>query len=175
MVNLAAKVQQQTSRIGKSNLSSKHKNDAGFTLVEILSVLVIIGLLSSLVVFNMPPTESESEKQAERLVRELNALSQQSLISGEIRAFGLSKTDYELYRYDGSDFRSLATVSWVDDFKPTLTRNATKLKTPEETTPLIIFEPTSINTPFKLELSGTPHSYELTSEGNGKVILVKTQ
>ncbi len=175
MVNRAGKAQPLTLRIGNSNLSHRQHSDAGFTLVEILSVLVIIGLLSSLVVFNMPPSKTESEKQAEQLVRELNALSQQALISGEIRAFGLSETNYSLFRYDGSQFTPLTSGEWVDDFRPSLTREETKLKLTEEVTPLILFEPTSINTPFTLTLSGSQYNYDLTSEGDGKVALVKTR
>jgi len=123
----------------------------------------------------MPATKTESETQAETLVRELNALSQQALISGEIRAFGLSESDYGLFRYDGSEFRPLANRAWVDDFRPAMTRDGAKLKLTEDVTPLILFEPTSVNTPFTLSLSGSRHSYNLVSEGDGRVTLVTTQ
>ncbi len=123
----------------------------------------------------MPATETATQKQAERLVRELNALSQQSLISGEVRAFGVSETQYGFYRYDGTEFLPLTNAQWAEAVKPSISRNGTKLKLPEDLSPLIVFEPTSVNTPFKLDLSGPKHSYELRSNGDGRILLVKTQ
>ena len=50
--------------------------EAGFTLVEVLSVLVVIGLMSSVVILSIPQPKSGLERQAERLSVELNALAQ---------------------------------------------------------------------------------------------------
>jgi type II secretion system protein H len=150
-------------------------NEAGFTLIEILSVLVIIGLLTGLVVVTLPSTRSETEIQAQTLVRQLNALSQDGLISGEIRGFGLSKTGYALYRYDGEQFISAAAADWPNTVEPALKRNNVIIKLPEDLSPQILFEPTQISTPFVLDLSGPKARFELQSKGDGRVILVKTE
>jgi general secretion pathway protein H len=145
-------------------------NEAGFTLIEILSVLVIIGLLTGLVVVTLPSTRSETEIQAQTLVRQLNALSQDGLISGEIRGFGLSKTGY-----DGEQFISAAAADWPNTVEPALKRNNVIIKLPEDLSPQILFEPTQISTPFVLDLSGPKARFELQSKGDGRVILVKTE
>lgn len=155
-------------------VKAAHK-EAGFTLIEILSVLVIIGLLSGLVVFNLPTPKTDTQTQAETLTRQLNALAQDGLISGEVRGFGVSESGYALYRYDGETFKSVAQGNWAKNLKPALKRNDSKVKLPKEISPQILFEPTQINTPFILDLSGPQARFELQSKGDGRVLLVKTE
>jgi len=112
-------------------------NEAGFTLIEVLCVLVMIGLLSGVVVMNMPPRKSATLTQAETLAQNLNALSQDALISGDIRAFGLSQTEYALYNYNGEDFVSIATQNWSDKARVKFSRNGQTVKLPETNLPAI--------------------------------------
>ena len=146
-------------------------NEAGFTLIEVLCVLVMIGLLSGVVVMNMPPRKSATLTQAEALAQNLNALSQDALISGDIRAFGLSQTEYALYNYNGEDFVSIATRNWSDKVRVKFSRNGQTVKLPETSLPAIIFEPTRISTVFDLELSDSKGIYTLSSTGDGRVLL----
>lgn len=159
----------------KSEALTKTDKESGFTLVEILAVLVIIGLISGIVAFNLPSPKTATQTQAETLTRQLNALSQNGLISGEIQAFGVSEKGYSLYRYDGERFTSVATMDWTENVKIALRRNDTKTKVPEEISPQILFEPTQISTPFILDLSGPRARFELQSKGDGRVVMVKTE
>lgn len=164
----------ETKQPSKAN-GLKADTEAGFTLIEILSVLVIIGLLTGLVVVTLPQSKSETEIQARNLVTQLNALSQDGLISGEIRSFGVSETGYALYRYDGEVFVTAKTADWATALEPALQREGVKVKLPEELSPQILFEPTQISTPFSLALIGPKASFELSSKGDGRIILVKTE
>lgn len=149
--------------------------DAGFTLIEMLCVLVLIGLLSGVVIMNIPPSKSQAQIQAERLTRDLNAMVQNGLISGEVRGFGLTEKQFSFYAYNGEEFVPAGSGNWSDVLRPELVREGQKLKLPEELSPQIIFEPTGLNDPFTLGLSGPQSSYELRSEGKGRVSLVKTE
>lgn len=175
MVNLVEKILPLTLQVGTNNLSLKPHSDSGFTLIEILCVLVMIGLLSGVVIMNVPRGKSDVEQQSLHLTKQLNALSQESLISGEIRAFGLSEREFGFYSYDGVEFVLEASEDWADRTQLTFTRNQQSLKIPETINPLIIFEPTKINTPFLLRIQDVTAEFEIRSLGDGRVSLERVE
>jgi len=78
--------------------------EAGFTLVEILCVLFLIGVTLSVVILSVPQSKSVLDEQAERLTVELNALAQDGLISGAVTAAGFSEDGYALYAFENSEW-----------------------------------------------------------------------
>lgn len=151
------------------------RSEAGFTLIEMLCVLVLIGLLSGVVIMNVPNPKSETQIEAERLARDLNAMVQDGLISGEVRGFGLTEKQFSFYTYNGEDFVPAGGQNWPDRIKPQLRREGQELELPDEVSPQIIFEPTGLNAPFVIDMSGPNARYELRSEGKGRILLVKTE
>jgi len=148
--------------------------EAGFTLVEILSVLVVIGLMSSVVILSMPTPKSALDVQAERLSVELNALAQDGLISGSVTAAGFSEEGYALYSFENSEWTERVSGEWQDNYRLTLKRASAKLDIPKKTDPIIMFQPTGLSTPFELTLSDSEITYALKTEGDGRVELVKS-
>ncbi len=155
-------------------MTRRAAKEAGFTLVEILSVLVVIGLMSSVVVLSMEPPKPALEKQAERLTSELNALAQDGLISGSVNAAGFSKDGYALYTFKNSEWTERVKGEWQDSYRLTLTRASAKLDMPKTVEPIIMFQPTGLSTPFELTLSDRDMTYALKTEGDGRVELVKS-
>lgn len=152
----------------------RHK-EAGFTLIEVLCVLVMIGLLSGVVVMNMPSKKTAAQIQTENIVKGVNGLVQDGLISGEIRALGFSETDYAFYQYDGVNFNILKQGAWTDEVSPSLSLDKRRIALPEDLSPQIIFEPTGINTAFRLNLSGRIESFDIFSAGDGRVEMAKSE
>ena len=148
--------------------------EAGFTLVEILCVLVVIGLMSSVVVLSIPQPKSELEKQAELLSGQLNALAQDGLISGSVTAAGFSKDGYALYSYENSEWAEKASADWSGSYRLTLSRGTAKLDMPKTAEPIMLFQPTGLSTPFELTLSDRETRYALKTEGDGRIALVKS-
>lgn len=155
-------------------MTRRAAKEAGFTLVEILSVLVVIGLMSSVVILSMEPPKPALEKQAERLTSELNALAQDGLISGSVNAAGFSKDGYALYTFENSEWTERVKGEWQDSYRLTLTRASAKLDMPKTVEPIIMFQPTGLSTPFELTLSDRDMTYALKTEGDGRVELVKS-
>jgi type II secretion system protein H len=151
-----------------------HK-EAGFTLIEVLCVLVLIGLFSSMVVVNMPSQKTPTRIQAENFVKAVNGLAQEGLISGEIRALGISQSEYAFYTYDGTDFEILAQTAWNDEVSPSFSIRDNRIALPEDLSAQIIFEPTGLNTEFRLSLSGRKDSFDIVSTGDGRAELVQTE
>ena len=148
--------------------------EAGFTLVEILCVLLILGLMSSMVVLSMPRPKPAIEKQAERLTFEINALAQDGLISGAVTAAGFSKDGYALYAFENSEWTERAAGEWQDSYRMTLTRASAKLELPKKTEPIILFQPIGLSTPFEFTLSDRDTKYALKTSGDGRIELVKS-
>lgn len=148
--------------------------ESGFTLVEILCVLVVIGLMSSVVILSVPQPKSPLDRQAELLTGQLNALAQDGLISGFVTAAGFSKDGYQLYAFEGSEWTERASAEWQDSYRMTLTRSSARLDMPKKAEPIILFQPTGLSTPFKFTLSDDETKYALTTSGDGRIELVKS-
>ncbi len=153
---------------------SRNLKDAGFTLVEILAVLAIIGLMSSVVILTMPKPKSALDIQANKLTTALNALAQDGLISGQVNAAGFSKDGYSLYTYREGQWVERASGEWADSYRLKFTRGTAKIDIPKKTVPTLLFQPTGLSTPFELTLSDRDMKYTLKTAGDGRVMLVKS-
>lgn len=149
--------------------------EAGFSLVEIMVVLFIIGIMSSVVVLSIQPPKSALEKQATLLTSQINALAQDGLISGSVNAVGFSRDGYTLYSFENSEWTERVTDEWEENYRMTLKRVSAKLEMPKTTEPIIMFQPTGLSTPFEFTLSDRDTKYALKTSGDGKVELVKSQ
>lgn len=150
------------------------KYESGFSLVEILVVLFIIGLMSAAVVLAFPKPKSALEQQAATLASQLNALAQDGLITGSVNAAGFSNDGYALYTFENSEWTERASGEWQDSYRLTFTRASAKLDMPKEKEPIIMFQPTGLSTPFELTLADRDLKFSLKTEGDGRIALVKS-
>jgi len=155
-------------------MSRRITKDAGFTLVEILCVLFLIGVSVSVVVLSVPPAKSALDEQAAQLTSQLNALAQDGLISGSVNAAGFSETGYTLYSFENSEWTERISGEWHDSYGLTFTRASVKLDLPKTTDPIIMFQPTGLSTPFELTLSDGDTKYALMTKGDGRIELVES-
>ena len=151
----------------------KHK-DAGFTLVEILSVLVVVGLMSSAVVMTLPKPKSALDKQAVLLTAHLNALAQDGLIAGQVTAAGFSTEGYKLYSFTNGLWAERYAGHWSEPYRLHFKRADTKVKLTKEISPSLVFQPTGLSTPFEFTLEDRRAKYALMTSGSGRVEMKKT-
>ncbi|MGY0504006.1 GspH/FimT family pseudopilin [Luteimonas sp. e5] len=98
---------------------------AGFTLVELMVTLVLIGLLGALVALTSPVLESPAERAATRLAAAMTGARDEALLSA--RAVRL-RLDAEGYRFEQRDFEGwqriddapLAAQHWPGGVRPQL-------------------------------------------------------
>lgn len=160
------------ARRGRRALARHANREAGFTLVEVMTVLVIIGLISSVVILNFPAQKTALYKRANALLGHVNFAAQNAVLSGRIAALGVSATGYSLYNFQDGDWVVTQRESWPESVQVNLSKNAQDVKLPDEEIPVVMFEPTGLSDIFSVTLTGqNSQHFELSSSGDGRVFL----
>lgn len=157
----------------------------GFTLIEILVVIILVGLLAALAVVNMGG--SGQVREMDNKVRELYLLmqtaSEQAILNNEELGLRLLDDGYQFVIFDDTSrkwaeqgerlFRPRSLPEWmevtpfIEDGLPTLAGDDDKL------TPDLVFFSSGEVTPFELEFtigSDSDRKHRLSSDGiNGLV------
>lgn len=154
-----------------------HK-EAGFTLVEILCVLALLGLTAGLVVLNLPKPAPAFKTEVQSVATLLNLAARQSVIDGKSRGIDLTNGRIDILQYDGEwvvdqqrDFTNIYGLElWVEE-QPIDLADREKRKEKADLPPLIYFDATGNVTPFTLELNGREESYTLSPDARGRVVV----
>ena len=153
---------------------------AGFTLLEILVVLIIVGLMAALAVFTMGGSSQQRELQSE--VRELYLLmqtaSEQAVVNNLELGVMMEPDGYQFVAYDDESggwkasgerlFRPRSLPEWlvVTEF---IESDAPRLASAEdEMRPDVVFFSSGETTPFELEFTigkNNDYVHVLASDG----------
>lgn len=92
----------------------------GFSLVELLVVIVIIGLLSTVVVITMADPRGRITGDADRFAGRVRAARDSAIVSGRPMALWVSQTGYGFQRREDGQWRALsegplAATDWSRD------------------------------------------------------------
>ena len=129
--------------------------EAGFSLLEIMTVLVIIGVMSAAVVLSLNVTGPDEENAADKFVFRINQVAKDSIYSGKPNALSLSEEGLHLMSFSKNEWAIVHGVTLPERFKATLEIDDEVIRDlPEEPAPLILFEPTGEITDFTLSIDG---------------------
>ena len=90
------------------------RGEAGFTLVELMVVLVILGLASAAVVLAMPAPGGSLETEAERLAARAKAARDEAIVEARPAALAVGQGGYTLSRRTGGAWQVVAHHDWVE-------------------------------------------------------------
>lgn len=147
----------------------KKARDGGFTLIEMMLVILIIGVMSTAVLLTVPDKKPAVQRFSENLIRDLNLAAQTSLISGQPTGFGLTRDGYIIYSYQDEAWAQRTSKSWPDNVSVRFEKDRRRIELPRKALPIIVFEPTGQSDIFQLSLRQNNLSFDLHSEGDGRI------
>ena len=86
---------------------------AGFTLVELMVVLVIIGLAAGAVVLAIPDRGGSVQEEAERFAARAKAARDGAIIEARPARLELTGAGYEVQRRERGEWQSVSRYEWV--------------------------------------------------------------
>ena len=137
-----------------------------------MTVLVIIALMSSAVVLTLPGNKTTTLTFAEAMTRELNAVSQNGMISGHPTAVGLSEDGYALLAFENGNWVEHRGSEWPEGVIVQFDRSEQRIELGEDIIPLVVFNPTGSSTVFRLGLRDFTDDINIESDGDGRVKMV---
>lgn len=151
---------------------SPHRS--GFTLLEILVVLVIIGIVLSLAVVRLEPSPQQAlQQESERLALVLEAARDEAIARGEPIAWSHQGARYQFWRrqddwlplpdVDTLKARELPSGVAFGEIQVNLQRQGEDGK--------LVFQPSGVNELFRISLVGPQSRLELVSDVLGRVSL----
>ena len=152
------------------------KTKPAFTLVELLVVLLIIGLASSIIFLNISSFSNNSLKSP--IEESIYLIKEESILTGEIIALSLSDSQqqWSIISRDGNKkIIKKNTFNWgqLQSFTKTVeTSSGSRVLLDNEISlePVIIFYPSGENTGAKLYFETIDKKLEIIISKNGKVI-----
>lgn len=156
------------SATGEAELNARAAGDGyrgrgGFTLVELMMTMTIIGLAASAVVLSIPdprqPIGAEAERFAARLVR----AREEAILTNRPVAVTADAAGYAFSSFDGATWTPLAgafeTQAWGEG-----------VAAPREPIRLT-FDPTGVSEPGAVRLSRDGQTRTITVDGAGEVAI----
>ena len=92
---------------------NRSKYQKGFTLIEILVVLIIIGISTTLITLNFSTLKS-IDSQINSFEKSVNFLTEESIVTGNIIAWHLSSNkQFANYIFDNENLENEDLVAWI--------------------------------------------------------------
>ena len=146
----------------------KRRAEGGFTLVELLTVIFIIGLTGSLVVFTIPTRSSPAERTLSVLTQDIQQVSDRALLSGRVYAIDLIEDGYQVKVWQDGSWRTAGRSSTGrQDVMDIRLRG--RASDTDDARPELVFDPTGVNDPVELEVRAGGDRFIVTISPDGKV------
>lgn len=163
--------------------------DAGFTLVELLVVVFIIGLMAGVVVVNLPRPAPPAETHARAVSRALHQATRESIIGGQALAWSAGpRGAFRLERYIAGQWEAFGratdaperdgTVLHIDVEYPEGGLRPDEPARDEDEGPgqidarfvrRVVFSPVGEATPAQIRVRSANTEYAITVHGDGDV------
>lgn len=141
--------------------------EGGFTLVEVLMVVFIIGLSAGLVVLTLPSRDSAQLTAAKSFVQDIQRVQDVAVLSGRPTGIRLSERGYDIVEWrnevwstsaGGRTFPASTRIEIRDDL----------VARPDDW-PQLVFDPTTVNTAMSFRIRGRSERIDILVDEAGEV------
>ena len=149
-----------------------HTRQSGLTLVEVMVVVFVIGLVTSIAVLTLPSRDNAGERALKVVRQALQDAHDRSVLTGEVIGLHLTETGFRLVSWTGDEWLPIrrGNISFPRDVRVELLAadetGAQSRKPPER----IIFNPLGLAEPVQLSVSWRAFSQELTLTPDGDLV-----
>jgi general secretion pathway protein H len=159
--------------IGRGALSScgpgfRRDDEGGFTLVELMVVLVIVGLVSAAVVIAMPDPRGALRGEALRLAARADAARERAMMDNRPVALVLKEGGYGFEWRTGGEWRPVAERPFIEQRWSEGTRAAM-----ESGESRIVFDSTGFAEPARVNLTRGKETAQVEVADGGRVHVVR--
>jgi general secretion pathway protein H len=155
--------------------SAPGNNDRGFTLIEILVVMVIMSVMLAFAVAKIGPDDKQAlNEEAKRLALLMEHTRDEALATGHSMAWGADGTHYRFYQYSAPDWALLANDEVLREREFSAAVKLTDLeinRQKAELDALVVFTPSGINLPFRAVLDLKGERIGISGDHLGKISL----
>jgi len=138
---------------------TEFRRTRGFTLVELLVVVVIAGVLTGLVLLRLPSTSTDPARELERLDAALDFMCDEALLTGNIRGARLTPDGYDFWMREriGETARWRPSPRprsrvWPDGMRPRIEIARLNASTVPDEAPQVLCSGLEPPTPLRVEL-----------------------
>lgn len=136
-------------------MARRPHSESGFTLIELMVVLVIIGLASAAVVLAMPETGGSLESEAERFAARAKAARDGAIVEARAASLQVDAAGYDMFRRADGAWQPVAQYEWVQ---------GTEVQGGETR-----FDPTGIADPLSVVLRRNGRQVAVDINGDGTI------
>ncbi len=149
----------------------RHFAQRGMTLVEVMTVLFIVGLTAGIVTLTLPQRPTEEQASAQAFATLLRDAQDQAIFAGQPLGLQLTDRGYSLVQWRQDRWRPQGRPEILPGAMEILLE--TEARARPDGWPELVFDPTGIVQPAEFQLRARGVRIDISLLENGEVVLVE--